>query len=60
MAPHVPHPQSATLDPMTATPYRHAISRGGGTREAISDSVPEDVVTNAVLQTELKALSSSV
>ena len=38
---------------MTARPIG---SRAGGTREAISDSVPEDVITNAVLKAELKAL----
>ena len=40
---------------MTARPIGTR-SRAGGTREAISDSVPEDVVTNAVLKAELRAL----
>ena len=39
---------------MTARPIG-THGRGGGTRATISDSVPEDVVTNAVLQSELKA-----
>lgn len=40
---------------MTARPIGTR-SRGGGTREAIPDGVPEDVVTNAVLKAELRAL----
>ena len=40
---------------MTARPIGTR-GRGGGTRATISDGVPDDVVTNAVLQTELRAL----